>query len=84
MEHLLVCPIGFFIAAIPITPLGLGTFETAMVELYRVVPSPPRNECPGIVLAGLIRVWNMLIALSGGACLLFIPDSRTKRMALQP
>jgi len=58
----LVGPLSLCAGAIPLTPGGLGTFETAMNQLYEAVGSQPGD---GLLVAIAYRVMVYLMAAAG-------------------
>lgn len=62
-EHYVIVPLSVVAGALPFTPAGLGTFEAAMRELYRLVPAQSGGD--GFVVALVFRLITVLIAAVG-------------------
>jgi glycosyltransferase 2 family protein len=65
-EHFMIVPVSGLVAAIPITPSGLGTLELAVEELYRAVPGGANvQRGDGTLVALARRLTEMAVALVG-------------------
>jgi uncharacterized protein (TIRG00374 family) len=64
-EHLLIVPLSMAAGALPLTPSGLGSFEFAMAELYRLVPASVADTSSGILVALVYRLATIAIAAIG-------------------
>jgi len=62
-EHFIIVPLSMCAGALPVTPAGLGTFELAVSELYKLVPVQANEE--GIIVALAYRLMTVLIAAIG-------------------
>jgi glycosyltransferase 2 family protein len=62
-EHFIIVPLANVAGAIPITPAGLGTFELATRELYRLVPA--QSQADGTIVALTYRLMTIVIAMVG-------------------
>lgn len=68
LDYLTVCPIINAISAIPITPGGLGTRESAMIYLFGVLNVPGTTAMVlSLFLYGTVLVWS----LAGGVVYMF-------------
>lgn len=65
-EHLTIVPMSMVAGALPITPAGLGTFEVAMEELYKLVPAEA-SAGDGIIVAMVYRLITIVVAALGFA-----------------
>ena len=61
-EQLVIVPLSMAAGALPLTPSGLGSFEFAMAELYRLVPATPSENASGILVALVYRLVTIVIA----------------------
>jgi uncharacterized protein (TIRG00374 family) len=64
-EHFLIVPLSNVAGSLPFTPAGLGTFEIAMAELYRIVPSEESRQVAGILVALAYRLTTIVVAAIG-------------------
>jgi len=64
-EHFIIVPLSLIAGALPFTPAGLGSFELAMDELYRVVPVAGTSGVSGVLLALAYRLVTIAIAAIG-------------------
>jgi hypothetical protein len=62
-SHFMIVPLSMVAGALPLTPAGLGTFELAMDQLYKLLPVPPCSD--GILVAIAYRVMTIVIAMIG-------------------
>ena len=62
-EHLILVPLAMCAGALPLTPAGLGTFELAVSELYKLLPVQPNDD--GIIVALVYRLMTVLVAVVG-------------------
>jgi glycosyltransferase 2 family protein len=62
-EQAIIVPLSMVAGALPLTPGGLGTFELAMDQLYRLLPAVPTAD--GILVALAYRLMTVLIAVIG-------------------
>lgn len=62
-EHLVVVPVSLVVAALPVSPAGLGTFEFALNELYLLLTGP--TGAPGVTVALLFRLMTIGVATIG-------------------
>jgi uncharacterized membrane protein YbhN (UPF0104 family) len=65
LDHLIIVPLGCLAGALPLTPAGLGSFEIAMTELYRIVPAAGSATVSGILIALAFRLTTISIAAIG-------------------
>ncbi|MCY2995061.1 MAG: lysylphosphatidylglycerol synthase transmembrane domain-containing protein [Planctomycetota bacterium] len=61
-EHFVIVPLSLSVGAIP-TPGGLGTFELAMDQLYKLLA--PETNAEGIIVALTYRLMTLVIAAIG-------------------
>ena len=64
-EHLVMTPLSHVVAAIPITPGGLGTYEVTLSYLYDEYPKNHAGEGRGLIVALCYRLQTLLIAAVG-------------------
>jgi uncharacterized membrane protein YbhN (UPF0104 family) len=65
-EHLVIVPVAGLVAAIPVTPSGLGTLELAVEELYKAVPGGAGvHRGDGTLVALARRLTELAVALLG-------------------
>lgn len=64
-DHLIIVPLSCVAGAVPLTPAGLGSFEIAMDELYRMVPATGPSSVSGVLIALAYRLATILIAATG-------------------
>ena len=62
-EHLILVPLAMCAGALPLTPAGLGTFELAVSELYKLLPVQAHED--GIIVALIYRLMTILVAVVG-------------------
>lgn len=62
-EHFIIVPLSMCAGALPLTPAGLGTFELAVSELYKLLPTQINED--GIIVALAYRLMTILIAVIG-------------------
>ena len=62
-EHFIIVPLACVAGALPLTPAGLGTFEAAMSELYRLLPAESGGD--GFIVALGYRLITIVIAVIG-------------------
>jgi uncharacterized membrane protein YbhN (UPF0104 family) len=62
-EHFIIVPLSCVAGALPLTPAGLGTFEAAMSELYRLLPA--ESGADGFIVALGYRLITIVIAAIG-------------------
>ena len=62
-EHLILVPLAMCAGALPLTPAGLGTFELAVSELYKLLPAQAHED--GIIVALVYRLMTILVAVVG-------------------
>jgi uncharacterized membrane protein YbhN (UPF0104 family) len=55
------------VGTLPLSPGGLGTFETAYSKLYEVIPVGGRPLEDGFVVSLILRVISVIIAAIGVA-----------------
>jgi glycosyltransferase 2 family protein len=79
-EHCLVVPPAFAVAAIPISPAGLGVQEMAVKQLFEELPGPP-SAFSGLIVAVVFRIELIVIAALGG--LYYIFGARDFKQAMQ-
>ncbi|MCP4887146.1 flippase-like domain-containing protein [Rubripirellula sp.] len=63
-EHFVIVPIGMLVAALPITPAGIGLFEAAIESLYRIIPAQP-TLASGTLVALIFELVKIIIAVLG-------------------
>lgn len=61
-EHMVVCPIGFIVQALPISPGGVGVGEAAFAGLYKLCGRTPSS---GVASRLALRVVEWTIGLCG-------------------
>jgi uncharacterized membrane protein YbhN (UPF0104 family) len=61
-EHMVVCPIGFIVQALPISPAGVGVGEAAFAGLYKLCGREPGA---GVLARLALRVVEWALALIG-------------------
>jgi uncharacterized protein (TIRG00374 family) len=66
-EHFLIVPLSNVAGSLPFTPAGLGSFEFAMAELYRLVPAEESRQVAGILVALTYRLITIAVAAIGVA-----------------
>jgi uncharacterized protein (TIRG00374 family) len=65
-QHMVIVPVAGLVGAIPITPSGLGTTESAIEVLYQVMPGGGGSEAgDGTLVAVGRRVTDIAVALVG-------------------
>ncbi len=64
-EHLIIVPLGAVAGAVPFLPGGLGAFEFAIRELYRIVPAATDIDVSGVLVALVYRLMTILVAAIG-------------------
>lgn len=64
-QHLVAVPISLVVAALPVSPAGLGTFEIALEELYKLMSD--EDGPPGVTVALVFRLMTIGVAAIG-AC----------------
>lgn len=64
-EHFLIVPLGNVAASLPFMPAGLGSYEFAMEELYKLVPQNGPGDVIGVLVALGYRVITLAIATVG-------------------
>ncbi len=64
-EHLIMVPLGMVAGAVPFLPGGLGAFELAIRELYRIVPAAANIDVSGVLVALVYRLMTILVAAIG-------------------
>ncbi len=64
-EHLIMVPLGMVAGAVPFLPGGLGAFEFAIGELYRIVPAASNVDVSGVLVALVYRLMTILVAAIG-------------------
>lgn len=62
-EHFIIVPLSLVAGALPLTPAGLGTFEMAMSELYKLLPAQAGGD--GFIVALGYRMLTIVIAVIG-------------------
>ncbi len=62
-EHFIIVPLSLVAGALPLTPAGLGTFEMAMSELYKLLPAHGGGD--GFIVALAYRMLTIVIAVIG-------------------
>jgi uncharacterized protein (TIRG00374 family) len=62
-QHLIVVPVSLVVAAVPVSPAGLGTFEVALEELYKLLSGAAGP--PGITVALVFRLMTIGVAAVG-------------------
>jgi uncharacterized protein (TIRG00374 family) len=62
-EHFIIVPLSMVAGALPLTPAGLGTFEVAMSELYKLLPEQASED--GFIVALVYRLLTIVIAVIG-------------------
>ena len=62
-DHFIIVPLSCVAGALPLTPAGLGTFEAAMSELYRLLPAGGAGD--GFIVALAYRLITIVIAAIG-------------------
>jgi uncharacterized protein (TIRG00374 family) len=62
-EHFIIVPLSLVAGALPLTPAGLGTFEMAMSELYKLLPAQPGGD--GFIVALAYRMLTIVVAVIG-------------------
>ncbi len=65
VDHLIIVPLSCVAGAVPLTPAGLGSFEIAMDELYRIVPAAGSGLVSGVLIALAYRLATIFIAAIG-------------------
>ena len=63
-EHFVIVPIGMLVAALPITPAGIGLFEAAIESLYLIIPAQP-TLASGTLVALIFELVKIIIATLG-------------------
>ncbi len=64
-EHMIIVPLGMVAGAVPFLPGGLGVFELAIRELYRIVPAAANVDVSGVLVALVYRLMTILVAAIG-------------------
>ncbi len=64
-NHFVIMPIASLIAALPITPAGLGTTELALTELYGLALFGGTDDGPGGIIALAYRLNTLAVAALG-------------------
>ncbi len=62
-EHFIIVPLSLVAGALPLTPAGLGTFEMAMSELYKLLPAQAGGD--GFIVALAYRMLTIVVAVIG-------------------
>ncbi|MGB0598360.1 MAG: lysylphosphatidylglycerol synthase transmembrane domain-containing protein [Rubripirellula sp.] len=63
-EHFVIVPIGMLVAALPITPAGIGLFEAAIESLYLIIPAKP-TLASGTLVALIFELVKIITATLG-------------------
>jgi uncharacterized protein (TIRG00374 family) len=77
LDHLIIVPLSCVAGALPLTPAGLGSFELAMEELYRMVPAAGSAAVSGILIAHANRLTTISIAAIGVVFFWVCPRNET-------
>jgi len=64
-EHFLAVPTAFAVAALPLSPGGIGVQEMAVGELFKLLPNLPANF-NGFIVAAMYRLELVVVTLIGG------------------
>lgn len=64
-EHFMTVPPAFAVAALPLSPGGIGVQEMAMEKLFEELPSLPAGF-KGLIVAAMFRIETVFITLIGG------------------
>ncbi|MGE0759459.1 MAG: lysylphosphatidylglycerol synthase transmembrane domain-containing protein [Pirellulaceae bacterium] len=79
IDHLVIVPMSMVAGALPFTPSGLGSFEFAMDELFRLVSPQSEALVSGVLIALVYRLVTIAIAAVGvvyyWACPVKVPAS---------
>jgi len=62
-QHLVAVPVSLVVAALPVSPAGLGTFEIALEELYKLMSGAAGP--PGVTVALVFRLMTIGVAAVG-------------------
>lgn len=64
-DHLTIVPLSMLAGALPLSPSGLGSFEFAIDELYRLVSVSSVDAVSGVLVALVYRLVTIAIAAVG-------------------
>jgi len=65
IDHLVIVPMSNVAGALPFTPSGLGSFEFAMDELFRLIAPTGETPVSGVLVALVYRLVTIAIAFVG-------------------